>query len=266
MNRAVVSSYTARTTAFATATGITDTTILSALNTFDLGLISNSLDSKMKALYPFVGGTATAHKYNFMNALDTNGAFRLQFNGGWTHSSTGAMPNGINTYADTFLNPSLSLSQNSTHLSYYSRTNVLNTSHIEMGVFPVPSGVGASCFGISLNIVPLGHFRNRISTSTASTSYIPSSTTGLFISNRTISTEQKVYKNGTLQETANINSNGIANINISISGLRIDSTTVTDYSAKQVAFSSIGDGLSDGEATTFYNLIQTMQTTLSRNV
>ena len=72
MNRAVVSSYTARTTAFATATGITDATILGALNTFDLGLISNSLDTKMKAVYPFLGGTASTHKYNFMNAVDNN--------------------------------------------------------------------------------------------------------------------------------------------------------------------------------------------------
>jgi len=124
--------YTARTTAFATATGITDATILGALNTFDLGLISNSLDTKMKAVYPFVGGTSTTHKYNFMNALDTNGAFRLSFNGGWTHSSNGVTGNGTNAYANTFLNPSTQLNTVSSHFSYYDRTTA-NDSGILVG-------------------------------------------------------------------------------------------------------------------------------------
>ena len=124
MKKTVASSYTARTTAFIAATGISDTTIINALNTMDLSLISNGLDTKMKALYPFVGGTASTHKYNFMDARDLDAAFRLTFSGGWTHSSTGAKPNGTNAYADTYLQPSVSLSQNSTHLSYYSRTNL----------------------------------------------------------------------------------------------------------------------------------------------
>ena len=75
--------YTARTTAFLAATGITDTTIANALNAMDLALIAAGLDTKMYALYPIVGGTATTHKYNFMNPADTDAAFRLTFSGGW---------------------------------------------------------------------------------------------------------------------------------------------------------------------------------------
>jgi hypothetical protein len=33
---------------------------------------------------------------------DTNAAFRLTFSGGWTHSATGALPNGTNGYSNTF--------------------------------------------------------------------------------------------------------------------------------------------------------------------
>ena len=116
-------AYTARTTAFATATAITDTTILNALNTFDLGLISNGLDTKMKAIYPFVGSTATTQKYNFMDARDLDVAFRLQFNGGWTHSSTGALPNGTNAYANTYVTPSTNLNADNLSISYYSRSD-----------------------------------------------------------------------------------------------------------------------------------------------
>jgi hypothetical protein len=252
--------------AFLTAAAITDPTITSAIDTLVVQLKADGIWTKMKALYPFVGGTATTHKYNLKDPLDTNAAFRLVFNGGWTHSANGALPNGTNGYADTFLNPSISLAQNSTHLSYYSRTNALNTTQLEMGVFPIPAGIGSSCFGISSSFAPIGHFRNRVSTSTASTGYIPTDTRGLFVSNRTISTQQKVYKNGVLEETANINSNGIANLNIVVAGIRITTATVSDFSVKQVAFSSIGDGLSDTEAANFYTAVQAFQTTLGRQV
>jgi hypothetical protein len=96
---------TTRTGAFLTASAISDATIRGGLNTFDIGLISNSLDTKMKALYPFVGGTASTHKFNFMNAADTNSAFRLVFSGTWVHNSTGILSNGSNAYANTFFTP-----------------------------------------------------------------------------------------------------------------------------------------------------------------
>jgi len=117
--------------AFITAAAITNPIQQNAINQLVLDLKAYSIWTKFKALYPFVGGTATTHKYNLKNPLDTNAAFRLVFNGGWTHSANGALSNGTNGYADTFLNPSISLSQNSTNLSYYSRTNTDgNTSEI----------------------------------------------------------------------------------------------------------------------------------------
>ena len=71
--------------AFLTAAAITDPTITSAIDTLVVQLKADSIWSKMKALYPFVGGTASTHKYNLKNPLDTDAAFRLVFNGGWTH-------------------------------------------------------------------------------------------------------------------------------------------------------------------------------------
>ena len=68
---------TVRTSAFLTASAISDATIRGGLNTFDIGLIANSLDTKMKAVYPFVGGTASTHRWNFMDARDLNAAYRL---------------------------------------------------------------------------------------------------------------------------------------------------------------------------------------------
>jgi len=253
--------------AFIAATGITSTTEINAVNALVNGLQADGLWTKMKAIYPFVGGTATTHKWNLKDPRDLDAAFRLVFNGGWTHSSTGATPNGTNGYADTFLVPSSVLSQNSTHLSFYSRSNILNASQFEIGCFNLAAeGLGSSSFGISYNTAPNGHMRNRVSTATPSTGFIPTDARGLFTSNRTLSTQQKAYQNGVLKETATVNSDGLSTLQIAISANRISAVSVGDYSAKQTAFSSIGDGLLDAEASALYNRVQNFQTALSRQV
>ena len=109
--------------AFISAAGITDATQISAINNLVVGMKSDGIWTKMKAIYPFVGGTATAHKWNLKDPRDLDAAFRLVFNGGWTHSSTGATPNGTNGYADTKFNANTNLTNGNFHLSFYSRTN-----------------------------------------------------------------------------------------------------------------------------------------------
>ena len=108
--------------AFLTAASITDATITTAINTLVIQLKAIGVWSKLKAIYPFVGGTATTHKFNLKNPANTDAAFRLLFVGGWTHSANGALPNGTNAYADTFLNANTALTNTSNHLSFYSRT------------------------------------------------------------------------------------------------------------------------------------------------
>ena len=105
--------------AFLKAAGITDATITSAVKTLVRGLQADGLWSKMKAIYPMVGGNATAHSYNLKDTTK----FQITWSGGITHSSTGVLPNGTNGYGNTGLIPSLSLLQNSASASFYSRTN-----------------------------------------------------------------------------------------------------------------------------------------------
>ena len=75
--------------AFLNAAGITDATITTAIDTLVIQLKAIGVWNKMKAIYPFVGGTATTHKFNLKNPADTNAAFRLVFFGGVTHDNTG---------------------------------------------------------------------------------------------------------------------------------------------------------------------------------
>lgn len=90
-------------TSFINASGLTDVTQKSAVNTLVKDLKRFGLWDKIKAFYPFVGGSATSHKFNLKDPRNTNDAYRLEFSGGWTHSSTGVQCNGSNTSADTFL-------------------------------------------------------------------------------------------------------------------------------------------------------------------
>lgn len=254
MNKTVAPSYTARTTAFATATGITDVTILGALNTFDLGLISNGLDTKMKAVYPMVGTTSTTQKYNFMDARDLDIAFRLSFIGGATFSSTGYLPNGINAYANSFLNVSTNLSLNSTHISTYIRTNNLSGS-----VSIAADMLSGSALNIFPNYIGSSYFRMNASGSGAIST--GGNSLGLFLGNRISSTETRNRKNAT-QYVQSSTSSGLANANVWIAS----SPDNPIFYANEICFSSIGLGLSDSESLTFYNLVQAMQTTLSRQV
>ena len=95
--------------AFITAAGITDPTQQSAINTLVVGLKADNLWTSMQAIYPFVGGTASSHKYNLKDPRDLDAAKRLVFNGGWTHNADGITGNGVNTYAETFNNVPFSL-------------------------------------------------------------------------------------------------------------------------------------------------------------
>ena len=76
---AIISGNDTDAQAFITAAGITDTTQQSAINSLVTNLKGYGIWSKMKAIYPMVGGTANAHKFNLKDSRDLDAAFRLGF-------------------------------------------------------------------------------------------------------------------------------------------------------------------------------------------
>lgn len=259
MNRAVVASYTARTTAFATATGITDVTILGALNTFDTGLISNGLDTDLEVLYPFVGGTATTHQYNFMNPINSDAAFRLTFNGGWVHSSTGATPNGINGYAKTWWNPSTQITGtvDNGSFGFYIRQDV----PVGGGQETLFCSNGSSYFGIwggANTLYPSINDGNGIS-------FNPTNKKGFFQVSRT-STSNIISSVGTQQFSQTQNTNSKTNAWVSL-GAWNNTGGLTEFSSKEISMAYLSKGkYSQSQQSTLYTLTQAMQTTLSRQV
>jgi hypothetical protein len=252
--------------AFLTATGITDPTIQGAVNSLVVDLKKYGVWSKMKAIYPFVGGTATTHKFNLKDARDLDAAFRLSFNGGWTHSSNGALPNGTNGYANTFLTPSTALTNNNYHLSHYSRTQKTTGFEIDISSF----NGGASSIGIALDQFYAGAGKAFVAGDYVSSiikSLTSTNTLGFQVNTRTSQTSAKMFfKNVQIGSTLTLsNPNSLPNITFYI-GSNHFGTVAQEFSSKQCAFATIGDGLTDTEAANLYTAVQAFQTTLNRQV
>ena len=246
---------------FITNAAITDTTQQNAVNNLVVALKGYGIWTKMKAIYPFVGGTASQHKFNLKNPLDTDAAFRLVFSGGWTHSNTGALPNGTNAFANTFFLPS-NLQQNNNAIGFYARTNII-AAQTEMGV----SGDAANGqINMGSNFSPVGAFARNFSPTFGG--FTNSDTRGFYINSRILSTENELYKNNALLGTVSANSNTPnSTIYFSISGeMNTGNTTVRYYSSKQFAFAFMGDGLNSTEASNYYTAVQAFQTSLARNI
>jgi len=255
-----VASGDADALAFITAAGITDTTQKSAINTLVTDLKTANIWTKMKALYPFVGGTAASHRFNLKDPRTVNAAFYLDFIGGGTHSSNGYLPNGTTAYANTKLIPS-SLNNYNSHLSTYSRSQSLN-SGIDIGAIQegnyylqvYSAGLSGSRASLQRNDSDFAVFTNVL-------------TTGHYIGQILSQSNSKIYKNGVLRNT-NTTTNSITlptSSAVYIGSANINGTAGA-YSNRESAFASIGDGLTDGESTAFYTAVQAYNTTLNRQV
>lgn len=245
---------------FNTNAGITGTTEQSAICQLVADLKSYGLWTKMYAIYPLVGGTATTHKYNLKDPQDTNAAFRLTFVGGITHSSTG-MLGAVNGYANTYVTPSTVLNQNSTHISYYSRTSQANATACEIGTTS-PGNAGGSLILVKwsdgLTYYRINSLANYITVAN-------SDSKGFYSSNRTASNVVNGWKNSNKVVSGTTASGGLSTANLIINAYN-DGGSISFYSLKECAFCTIGDGLTDMEMQNLYTAVQAYQTTLGRQV
>ena len=248
--------------AFITAAAITNTTQQTAITTLVTDLKTANIWTKMKAIYPFVGGTAAQHRFNLKDPRALDAAYYLTFFGGGTHSATGYLPNG-NSYANTKLNPRTALGATSAHFSYYSRNATTSTSsNYVMGADD------ASGFNALILRNNSKYFRYTINNSAFEDAGLltTSSTSGFFIGNQD-GTNVKLFRNNTniAQNTATDPKQEKVNLPIFI-GADNNNGSAADYTTAESAFASLGDGLTDTEATALYTAVQKYQTTLNRQV
>lgn len=240
-------------TNFLNITGITDETIIDAIQTLYDSLVSNGLWNKFVAIYPFVGGSADTHKYNLKDPRDDDSAYRLTFYGGITHGSTGATPNGSTGYADTHLS-GYNLYKTSLHLSYYSRTSVGNANQRDIG--------NGDIFVAMIIRFTNGLFYSQLG---GNVTVSNSNTKGFFIVSKSTPGKVSAYRN----DSVLMNEVTTTDVNPGNQTMYLFAgkwNTIQGFSTKECAFASIGYGLTPTEAGIFNTIVQTFQTALGRNV
>jgi hypothetical protein len=249
---------------FITATGITDATQQGAIRTLVTDLKDAELWNKLQAIYPFVGGTATTHKFNLRNAQDSNGAFRLAFSGGWTHAATGALPNGTNGYADTFWRPQQLMNVSSFHLMVNVRNINTGSSRIHAGCSNTDQSNATLLGRISLGSRDAGTIAGA---ATGSTQYSPSVSLTPFVGSKIITTngnrDARYIANGSFVANAVTQSQSAAAFNVIIGALQ-GGASPSLYDNCEFSFATMGLGLSDSEALDLHNIQLAFNTTLGR--
>lgn len=221
-----------------------------AVNQLVMELKGNSLWTLMKAVYPMVGSSAAACSQNLISSNYTG-----IFIGGFTYSNTGVTPNG-SAYMNTnyLLGSANAFSFNNMHFSHYSRTNSTSGTQVDMG-----AGSGAGFNNLYQYIS--GNYGGTLMSKQLDVA--TNNSLGFLIKTATSTTNAKLYKNGSLTLTNTSTQTATTDINVNCS---IFAQNAQQYSTRQCAFSSIGDGLTDTQASNFYNAVQTFNTSLSRQV
>jgi hypothetical protein len=229
-----------------------------AVNDLVLQMKANLIWTPMKAIYPMVGGgTGTlAQKQAACEQNLASASFTGAFSSGWTFASTGVTPNGTSATFNTGLNPLTDLSSaNSNHQAVYLRT-------VNSGITSVDIGqndnlwLSAIRWNTNMTFIYNPRSSNIISVPTTNSN-------NLSINTRRSSTDFAFFNNNSKLGT-NITTNTLpfvsGNVHVGSAGGSIF------FSSRQNAFASIGDGLTDTQASNLYTAVQAFQTTLSRQV
>jgi hypothetical protein len=232
---------------FIDVAGIVDATQQTAINNLVVSLKGAGLWTLLRAAYPLVGGTAYSHKVNLINPS----TYPVLWNGGVIHTSLGVVGDGSG-YGNTQFIPT-ALPQDSIHIGVYAQSGATsNGQHI--GGIVRYSPITAWFDGLQwLGGLLYAHINNG--NTGGGPSGITQSSRGAIILNRRDSGNVRGYVQGATAGTSGFVSTGVYT-NVLIFG-----RSATTYS-----FAHIGEGLTDAQAISLQNIIQTFQTTLGRSI
>ena len=128
---------------FTTAAGISNPTIMIALNRFALAAKAHGYWTNLIAIYPMVGGASNTCSWNLKN---TN-TYRIAWSGAMTFDATGITGDGTTAYGSTGIDPSLAMpgAQNSAFAAVWIRGPASPT---DGGYFFSCAGNNSSGFGM----------------------------------------------------------------------------------------------------------------------
>jgi len=244
--------------AFITAAAITDATQQSAINTLVVDFKGYNIWTKMKAIYPYVGGTSSSTSYNLKNPAQ----FQITWNGGVTWSNNGVLFGGVNGYGNTGYNISVNNTGSNISAGVYSRTSGINAGSEFGAVDGAFNGLQlAMKFTDNNTYYAVNDFVGN------GAGNFVSDTRGMFVVSRTSGVNTKVvYRNGVSLGTQGGTSNTAVNLNVYVGARNNPGGSASSYNSREHAFQYIGETLTAAEVGNLTTAVQAFQTTLGRNV
>jgi hypothetical protein len=229
--------------------GITDPTQKSAVNTLVLALKAAGVWSKCTAIYPFVGGTATAHSRNLRST-----AFTITWNGIVTHNANGVTGNGSTGYGDTGVTSNV-LGRDSAGIFLCSKTAAA-MNQVDCGATD-----GTNFLQISARTVP-----NTVDcavNSAVSNSTVNADGSGVFVLSRIGSTTFNLYVRGA-KTGVGFSSVATVGLNVYVCA-RNNIGAAAFFSARNFSmFGLMNQSLTDADELALRNAIVAFNTTLGR--
>ena len=253
---------------------ITDSNTRNSINNFTVNLKENNIWGKMSGIYPFIGNTADANKYNLKDPRNLDSSFRLGFSGAGTiHSSqSGVNFAGSNDYANVFFNPYSNLTGYPVHLSFLSLADS-SADSVDIGCAPFNLGDPRLLVSAEYNSPNSALFdsydfttgRVSISAPNSKAFYAASrinTTSGFMMLFNASTTPTKSSR--TITDIS-----GLAKPNFDIFLGAVNKGGTPHYenvSNRKFGFCSVGDGLTSGECVSLYSAVKQLQYDLNRNL
>lgn len=237
---------------FVERSGITDQTQIDSLTALVTSARSNGWWDKSDVIYPFVGGTATAHAQNLKSS-----DYTITWAGTVTHDADGITGNGVDGVGDMGYSPAANGVQyqlNSAHATVYRRT---------MGAFPNTWYFGSAGGGSDMSLrQTLGFVQLALNGGGFGHSTVA---LGLVAASRTSAAAVVGYSpdGSTVIVSPSIT---IPSVDASVLAITGTDGVPGNFTGANLAFLTVGGGISAAEYATMEADIQTFQTANGRAV
>jgi hypothetical protein len=238
---------------------------LTAVYTFFDDLITAGILQKATAIYPIIGGTSDDHKWNARYPYDKSNSPNLKYFGSPTHNANGISTNGTTNLIQTCFMPK-NLPLNNKQVSIYKRNQTFNPAANQM-YFQAGTNNPKfySIFHLTNNTLGLYTDSSFFQT----TAITAAESQGLISLRRNAASgtnAQSLLRNGSILRSSTTAFEAETDAEINIGGGVSASNTIVNGCPLDCSYIYIGEALSSAEETDHYNIVNALQTALSRNV